>query len=185
MMRLDLERAGLPYIDEDGLFADFHGHRVSFITALGKAEVPLVMAQKLARHSDPKLTANVYTHLGVYDKAAAIERLPSLPSPTEDPESGQQALRATGTDCSQPVRTYDRESGQQIGQQSGGKSGQIVASDGEESVTVTDEVNKPQVLTLSRDDNDRQAVATVGESAPWRTRTSNPLIKSQMLCQLS
>jgi hypothetical protein len=43
----------LTYQDEDGLFADFHSHRHTFISNLGKAGVPLSIAQKLARHCDP------------------------------------------------------------------------------------------------------------------------------------
>ena len=57
MMREDLTQAGMPYQDEDGLFADFHANRHTFISNLGRAGVPLATAQKLARHSDPKLTA--------------------------------------------------------------------------------------------------------------------------------
>ena len=82
MMRRDCGRAGIPYQDESGLFADFHSHRHTFISALGKAGTPLATAQKLARHSDPKLTANVYTHLGLADKASAIEALPAPPDST-------------------------------------------------------------------------------------------------------
>jgi integrase len=64
MMKLDLERAGIPYKDEQGLFADFHANRHTFIRNLSRAGVPLATAQKLARHSDPRITANRYTHLG-------------------------------------------------------------------------------------------------------------------------
>ncbi len=106
MMREDLKRAGIPYQDEDGLFADFHANRHTFISNLGRAGVPLATAQKLARHSDPKLTANVYTHLGLTDKAKAIE---SLPAPPMTPPAGseQQALRATGTDDDSPADPTD------------------------------------------------------------------------------
>ncbi len=38
-MKLDLERAGLPYCDEDGLYADFHPNRHTFISNLAKAGV--------------------------------------------------------------------------------------------------------------------------------------------------
>lgn len=86
----------LTYENEDGLFADFHSNRHTFITNLGRAGVPLSTAQKLARHSDPKLTANVYTHLGVADKAAAIESLPT--PPTAEPKTEPDTLSATGTD---------------------------------------------------------------------------------------
>ena len=82
-----IERAGLPYVDEAGLYADFHSHRHAFISNLGKAGVPLATAQKLARHSDPKLTSNTYTHLAVLDKAAAVESLPGLPGPSGQAEN--------------------------------------------------------------------------------------------------
>ena len=101
MMRQDLERAGLPYVDEDGLFADFHSNRHTFISNLGKADVSLVMAQKLARHSDPKLTANVYTHLEINDKASAIESLPAPPG-ASDNASEPNVMQATGTDDIRP-----------------------------------------------------------------------------------
>jgi integrase len=80
MMRLDLERAGIPYRDDEGLFADFHANRHTFISNLSRAGVPLAMAQKLARHSDPKLTSNRYTHLGLDVEAGAIASLPRVPS---------------------------------------------------------------------------------------------------------
>jgi len=79
MMRLDLERAGVAYRDEEGLFADFHANRHTFISNLSRAGVPLATAQKLARHSDPKLTASRYTHLGLDVQAGAIASLPTVP----------------------------------------------------------------------------------------------------------
>ncbi len=77
MMKADLKAAGLPYRDEGGLYADFHSNRHTFISSLGRAGVSITMAQKLARHSTPTLTANVYTHLGLEDKADAIASLPA------------------------------------------------------------------------------------------------------------
>lgn len=68
----------LAYQDEDGLFADFHANRHTFISNLSRAGVPLAMAQKLARHSDPRLTANRYTHLELDEKAKAIGTMPGL-----------------------------------------------------------------------------------------------------------
>jgi integrase len=44
MMKLDLERTGIPYRDEEGLFADFHANRHTFISSLSRAGVPLVTA---------------------------------------------------------------------------------------------------------------------------------------------
>ena len=43
----------LCYRDEDGLYADFHATRHTFITNLRKAGVPLTARKKLARHPEP------------------------------------------------------------------------------------------------------------------------------------
>ncbi len=72
----------LKYENSKGEFADFHANRHTFITNLSKAGISLAVAQKLARHSDPRLTANRYTHLDIDEKASAIETLPS-PKMTE------------------------------------------------------------------------------------------------------
>jgi len=67
----------LSYQNASGEFADFHANRHTFISLLGREGVPLTIAQKLARHSDPRLTANRYTHLEMQDKEDAIHGLPS------------------------------------------------------------------------------------------------------------
>jgi hypothetical protein len=43
--------------------------------SLTRADVPLVLAQKLMRHSDPKLTANVSTKLELHDARVAVARV--------------------------------------------------------------------------------------------------------------
>ncbi|MGL4463839.1 MAG: tyrosine-type recombinase/integrase [Planctomycetia bacterium] len=73
MLAVDLAAAGIPWETEEG-FADFHALRHTFISNLGRSGVPLALAQKLARHSDPKLTANRYTHLGLDELSAAVDR---------------------------------------------------------------------------------------------------------------
>jgi len=103
----------LTYRDEDGLYADFHANRHTFITNLDRAGVPLTMAQRLARHSTADLTAGTYTHVASTDKAAAIGRLPALRASEQDTaalrggtpgkaleNNTRQAaeLQATGTD---------------------------------------------------------------------------------------
>ena len=106
----------LTYRDAEGLFADFHAHRHTFISNLGKAGVTLSTAQKFARHSDPRLTSNVYTHLELEDEAAAIASLPRPPSGTRateqpllhsDPNgAGLFAVMFEGTpavECQQPA----------------------------------------------------------------------------------
>ncbi|MBL8825955.1 MAG: site-specific integrase [Planctomycetaceae bacterium] len=97
MLQADLRAAGIEPIDEAGRVVDFHALRGTFISNLAKAGVSLTMAQKLARHSDPKLTANVYTVLGVLDHAAAVESLPMIVTGPA-PHTEAATMRATGTD---------------------------------------------------------------------------------------
>jgi integrase len=49
--------------------------RVCYATRLARAGVSLVQAQKLLRHSDPKLTANIYTRLRLDDAHAAVAKI--------------------------------------------------------------------------------------------------------------
>jgi len=95
MLRIDLKAAGIPYRDEAGHYFDFHALRGQFITDLGGNGVGLQEAQKLARHSDPRLTANHYTHLSISDLSAAVSRLPGLTI------AKTEAVTATGTDGGQ------------------------------------------------------------------------------------
>jgi hypothetical protein len=100
MLRHDLARCGIQFKDEDGWVVDLHALRHTYITALGKAGLPIKVHQALARHSDPKLTLNVYTHLSLQDTAKAVESLPDLFRSPPRPD----ALAATGTD---PEPIYD------------------------------------------------------------------------------
>lgn len=76
LLKHDLAAANIPYVDAKGRSYDFHALRSQFITGLARAGVELSTAQKMARHSDPKLTARHYTHLELEDHAAAVEKLP-------------------------------------------------------------------------------------------------------------
>lgn len=101
MMKLDLEKARndwieeakknrkerkrreesdfLQYQDEQGLYADFHANRHTFISNLAKSGVSPKVAQTMARHSDINLTMNVYSHVKMEEQAAAILELASPP----------------------------------------------------------------------------------------------------------
>jgi integrase len=65
----------------------FHDLRGTTATLLARAGVPLVVAQRMLRHADPRLTANVYTRVDLADMRAGIARLPSL-VPVVSPEPG-------------------------------------------------------------------------------------------------
>jgi integrase len=72
--RKDLEAAGLPYETQEGVM-DFHALRTTFITSLARRGVPLAAAQRLARHSTPQLTSNVYTRLELQDLHREVAKL--------------------------------------------------------------------------------------------------------------
>ena len=89
MFRADLEAVGVAYVDDAGRVADLHSLRHTYITRLASAGVPVKIAQELARHSTITLTMDRYAHVGLADKARALDALPSLGEPAE--------LAATGT----------------------------------------------------------------------------------------
>lgn len=70
-----LKRAQIDRVDARGEKVDFHALRHSFASRLARNGVPLTQAQRLLGHSDPKLTAQVYTHLDVEDLRGAIESM--------------------------------------------------------------------------------------------------------------
>jgi integrase len=88
MLRKDLAEAGIqPYRRvtladgrtrlEDML--DFHALRHTFGSWCASSGVPLTTTQKWMGHSEPSLTANVYTHVVAPDQAATVLRMPPLP----------------------------------------------------------------------------------------------------------
>ncbi len=85
MLRLDLADANIKPVDAQGRVVDFHGQRMTFISALARAGVSPAMAQKLARHSDINLTMGTYTRLQMTDMAGAVDKLSQL-----RPSSGQE-----------------------------------------------------------------------------------------------
>ena len=98
MIRHDLNGAGIPFTDDAGRVFDFHALRGQFITDLARAGVPLAAAQKLARHSDPKLTSNLYTRFSVHDQAASVAGLPNIDATPDVPADNAAEARRTGTD---------------------------------------------------------------------------------------
>jgi integrase len=67
----DLEAAGIKRQTADGV-VDFHALRVTFITELARNGTNPAIAQKLARHSDIKLTMGVYTRFTSAEVASAV-----------------------------------------------------------------------------------------------------------------
>ena len=74
MVKKDLEGAGIPYKNDDGI-ADFHAAgRHSHITELLRQGASLAEAKELARHSDVRMTMR-YTHIGLEDQAKAVAKI--------------------------------------------------------------------------------------------------------------
>jgi integrase len=96
MLRADLKRVGIPYVDSNGRYRDFHALRHRFGSELARANVPPKVAQTLMRHSTITLTMDHYSHVGLYDTAGALDKLPPLPGRGDPTEAA--AARATGTD---------------------------------------------------------------------------------------
>ena len=71
------------------------------------------MAQTLARHSDIRLTLDVYTHIGVHDQTTAIGSLPAPPSDNIGPTNETAVLAATGTDGPQ-TPTSDKTASREV-----------------------------------------------------------------------
>jgi integrase len=68
-----LTRAGIARVDGEGRKLDIHALRHTFGSRMARSGAGLVHVQRLLGHSDPKLTAQVYTHLDVEDLRSAIE----------------------------------------------------------------------------------------------------------------
>jgi integrase len=68
-----LSRAAISRVDAEGRKLDIHSLRHTFGSRLARNGVGLVQVQRLMGHSDPKLTAQVYTHLDVEDLRQAVE----------------------------------------------------------------------------------------------------------------
>ncbi len=90
----DLERAGIPFADDDGRTVDRHALRTTFISWLGQYGVDPRAQVMLARHAPQGVMLRNYQDFGVFDLWAEIAKLPGLTGRG----SGTTAVRATGTD---------------------------------------------------------------------------------------
>ena len=77
-VRRDLERAGIPLREEQGRRVDFHSLRMTFGTTMLASGVHPIVVKKLMRHSDLKLTTNLYTDSSQLPLAAGVAMLPGF-----------------------------------------------------------------------------------------------------------
>ena len=65
-------------IDKDGNEICFHSLRNSYISFLANSQTPAKVVQKLARHSDPRLTFNTYARTFEESEQEAMNCLPNF-----------------------------------------------------------------------------------------------------------
>lgn len=87
-LKRDLAWAGIPYRDGMDRTFDVHALRHTTSTYLGRGKVTPRVAQEFMRHSDIKLTMQVYTDPRLLDEAEALKALPTLPSLSPSAEQG-------------------------------------------------------------------------------------------------
>ena len=75
--RRDLKEAGIPYVDAEGRVFDFHALRVTFATLLASNGASPRDTMELMRHSDMRLTTQVYTDAGHLPLRSSILKLNS------------------------------------------------------------------------------------------------------------
>ena len=155
--RRDLVAAGIDYIDNQGRFADFHALRTTFSTLLAVLGVAERIRMELNRHS-VRLTATTYTDANMLPVSAAVAMLPVLIGGMADSQIDSQKLVSESPAASSVVPTEMKQP--------------LFLTSGDETFSPSETAS----VTKSPE---------VEESAPCRNRTCNPLIKSQLLCQLS
>ena len=169
MIRRDLERAEIPYLDADGRFADFHASRHTFVTNLVASGVSVKVAQTLARHSTPTLTIGRYAHAAQSDLSAALEGLPILVSPAVGMTSQIDA-------ASPPLAEPINESPGARFAHTGGETGQGPASPGEITSTSLDSQTDPNSMPLTNYGEMWRDLAASFESSGGGTRTPDTRI---------
>lgn len=78
MLQVDLEVAGIPYkLDTPNgpTYLDFHSLRHTYVTSLAEAGASPKELQELARHSDSRTTAEIYTHANPSALRDVVSRL--------------------------------------------------------------------------------------------------------------
>ncbi|MHC5057614.1 MAG: tyrosine-type recombinase/integrase [Planctomycetota bacterium] len=83
----DLEAAGIPKWTPEGK-VDFHSLRVAYTTFIWETGATTKEAQSLARHSDPRLTANIYGRTRLGSLHARAESLGKMVLPPDGSQIG-------------------------------------------------------------------------------------------------
>lgn len=92
-VKADVKAAGIAIDDHKGKI-DFHAMRKTYCTILARNNVPIRDAKELMRHTDIRLTSEIYTDANLirHDAAGAVRNLPRVAA------TAPREQRATGTD---------------------------------------------------------------------------------------
>ena len=101
-LRKDFARAGIARKDGQGRVVHFHAFRKTFQTLGVRSGVNQRSAQALLAHSDPALTANVYTDVAALELHGEVAKLPwfgspATPSPVFEGVAGDAQMRTNPT----------------------------------------------------------------------------------------
>jgi integrase len=171
----DLAAAGVDYIDHNGEYADFHALRHTFISRLNRGGVPISTAMNLARHSDPTLTLKTYGHVSTDDRKAGVETAAFRGPKPALQEASEPPARKRIRKCAEPTASHSAAQARTPKGSQGTRP--------EREAIVDKSLNSSRFRTGSHED--ARPCTGEKENAPRWTRTINPLIKSQLLCQLS
>ena len=78
IFRKDLNTAGIPYCDETGRYFDFHALRKCTGSYLRQAKIDLSVSKRYMRHSDIRLTMEIYNDELLLDLTEAADAIPHL-----------------------------------------------------------------------------------------------------------
>ncbi len=150
----DLERAGIPFADDQGRTFDFHAMRKTFNSWLVAAGVSETVRKQLMQHSPKSVTDRHYLDFGVVDLWGEIRKLPPIRLPAE-----AEAVRATGTD-GQPAAPPQESVAYPVALRTGPERPGVAGSDRE---TPTECYTKDHVSTYeNRDFSASEALEPTG-----------------------
>ena len=157
------------------LGGDFHALQHTFITQLACCGIAPAVAESLARQGTITLTLENYTHTLIEEERTALNRSPAIEPRTTKQEVAVatgtcDAFTDSGAACAAPVlarRCYNTLKG---------------ANSCEDERSTAREVRTAKTLIKTGDCEYLQSPAN---TAPPGIRTPDPLIKSQLLYQLS
>ncbi len=96
-----LKKAGIEYEVDGNRRADFHALRHTYDTMMGNVGIPDSKRMLLMRHSDPKLTTQVYTDRQVIQLDEDVQSLPWIGQKSESTEDEENEWTRKRTPCLQ------------------------------------------------------------------------------------